>query len=363
MNGNINVKALKHSLTISDYKEIFKSLDIPAFSENSSQIIYWSGDKNKNPLAGSPKLYYYKDNGVITSYTGGYSTDIIGLVQKRFAILNQPSSFLDAIQFILTTTGKSQETYQRVVNNTHIYNWEDKLGKFLRIKKGESALKIYDSKILTSLSGSCNQWVNEGISLETQEKYHIGYYERLNATTIPVFGNNGELYGIRCRHWREDEIAMGKYRPLQLLDGSMYKFNSSDILYGMNYNRFNIEETKTAWLTESEKAVMKLDTFYGNQSCALGMFGKNLGINRRNQILKLGVNKIIYIPDNDASDLSKVEYDNWIKDVQKFAEQFKGYCSVEIVYDNLGLLNPKDNATDADFDTWLKLYENREVIE
>ena len=95
------------------------------------------------------------------------------------------------------------------------------------------------------------------------------------------------MVGLRCRHWREDEIEMGKYRPLQLLDGTIYKFNSNDILFGMNYNRFAIEEAKTVWLVESEKAVMKLDTYYGEKSCALGMFGKNLGLKRRNQILKL----------------------------------------------------------------------------
>lgn len=361
MNSNINIKTLKRSLVPSDYKAVEDALGLRRFSDSPIQTVFYNADAHKDQAKQKPKLYGYKDTHVYMSYTRGASMDIFGLVQAVKTTQGETCSFLDAVNFVLSSTGKSQDTYQRK-SKGYAYDWEDSLGKFLRIKRGESSLPTFSREILDQLpTFPCQQWIDEGISADTQEKFHIGWYPRLDATTIPVFDNEGELVGLRCRHWREDEIEMGKYRPLQLLDGTIYKFNTNDILFGMNYNRFAIEETKTVWLVESEKAVMKLDTFYGEKSCALGMFGKNLGLKRRNQILKLGVNKVIYIPDNDWIGNGDEEFKAWQDEVIKFAEQFKGYAEVEVVWDSLGLLGEKENATDGDRETWEKLFEEREV--
>ena len=361
--NNINIKALKHSLSQADYKLVEDALGLRRFGDTPTQTIFYNADAHKDTALQKPKLYGYKDTHVYMSYTRGVALDIFGLIQAVKTTSGEQCSFIDAVNFLLKATGKSQASYRQSDKPSNTYDWEDNLGKFLRIKRGESSLKIYDRIILDQLECCpCQQWIDEGISTDTQEKFHIGWYPRLDATTIPVFDNEGGLVGLRCRHWREDEIEMGKYRPLQLLDGTIYKFNSNDILFGMNYNRFAIEEAKTVWLVESEKAVMKLDTYYGEKSCALGMFGKNLGLKRRNQILKLGVNKVIYVPDNDWISKGDEEFKTWQDEVVKFSEQFKSYAEVEIVWDNLGLLGEKDNATDKDKETWEKLYETREII-
>ena len=193
-------------------------------------------------------------------------------------------------------------------------------------------------------------------------KYQIRYYERSQATAIPCFNRSGELIGIRCRHWRPDEIEQGKYRPLSLLDGTSYKFPTNQVFYGINYNAPEIERTSTAVLVEGEKTVLKFDTIYNEKSVALAMYGKNLGLQRRNQLIKLGVNKIIYVPDNDWIGKSQEDFDYWEQEVIRFGKQFGGYAQVEVVWDNLGLLNPKDNAMDGGKEVWEKLYENREKL-
>ena len=53
-------------------------------------------------------------------------------------------------------------------------------------------------------------------------------------------------------------------------------------------------------------------------------------------------------------------YQEWEDKVLRFCKQFDGYAKVEIVWDNLGLLEAKENATDKDEDTWWQLYEARE---
>lgn len=359
--NQINTKLLKSSLSLEDHKSVCKALGIPAFSENSKQIVYFTGDKNVNALNGSPKLYFYKDTGIYIGLTSATSYDIISLTQRRLALLKQPSSFIDAINFILSTTGREIDSVQRLTK-PHIYDWEASLGKFIRFRRTGTTLTTYDDTILSQLSQSIPQaWLDEGISEDTLVKYQIGYYERLNATTIPCRDKQGNLIGIRCRHWQPNEIEQGKYRPLILLDGvTSFKFPTNEVFFGINYNWPEIERTGKVMLVESEKAVMKLDTIYKEHNVALGMFGSNLGVKRRNELIKLGVNHVVYVPDNDWIGRGDEAYQEWEDKVVRFCKQFDGYAKVEIVWDNLGLLGAKENATDKDEDIWWKLYEARE---
>ena len=88
--NKIDVKLLKKNLTLAHHKQIMQALNIPAFSENKEQIIYFTGDRNKDALKGSPKLYFYKDSQIYFGYTSSRSYDIISLVQTRLALLNPP---------------------------------------------------------------------------------------------------------------------------------------------------------------------------------------------------------------------------------------------------------------------------------
>lgn len=359
--NQINIKLLKSSLTLEDHKNICKALGIPAFSENSKQIVYFTGDKHVNPYNGSPKLIFYKDTSIYMGFSAGMSYDIISLTQRRLSLLKQPSSFIDAINFILSVTGKEIDSVQRLTK-THVYDWQTDLEKFIRFRRTGTTLTTYDDTILSQLDQSIPQpWLDEGISEDTLIKYQIGYYDRLNATTIPCRDKQGNLIGIRCRHWQPDEIEQGKYRPLLLLDGvTSFKFPTNEVFFGINYNWPEIERTGKVMLVESEKAVMKLDTIYKEHNVALGMFGNNLGLKRRNELIKLGVNHVVYVPDNDWIGRGDETYQEWEDKVIRFCKQFGGYAKVEIVWDNLGLLEAKENATDKDEDTWWKLYDAKE---
>lgn len=359
--NQINTKLLKSSLTLEDHKSICKALGIPAFSENFKQIVYFTGDKHVNPYNGSAKLIFYKDTSIYMGFSAGMSYDIISLTQRRLSLLKQPSSFIDAINFILSVTGKEIDSVQRLTK-THVYDWQTDLEKFIRFRRTGTTLTTYDDTILSQLGQSIPQaWLDEGISEDTLVKYQIGYYERLNATTIPCRDKQGNLIGIRCRHWRPEEIEQGKYRPLLLLDGvTSFKFPTNEVFFGISYNWPEIERTGKVMLVESEKAVMKLDTIYKEHNVALGMFGNNLGLKRRNELIKLGVNHVVYVPDNDWIGRGDEAYQEWEDKVVRFCKQFDGYAKVEIVWDNLGLLGAKENATDKDEDIWWKLYEARE---
>lgn len=358
----IDAKKLKNRLTLNDYKKIMKALSIPIFAENSNIIIYWSGDKNKNALDGSPKLYLYCDTKIFVGYTSGASYDIFSLVQKRLNLLNQPCSFVDSINFILLVTGINSDSCVRITSK-HSYDWENDLGKYLRFKKTGLMLTIYDDKILNQLPTKYPlQWIDEGISIDSMEKYQIKYYERCNQTVIPCFDKMGNLIGIRVRNWHPDKLAQAKYIPLSLLNGTIYKFPTNQVLYGLNYNWINIEKTQSVTIVESEKAVLKHDTFYPNDSNCVAMYGSNLGIYRRNELLKLGVKNIFLVVDNDWIGENKEFYNQWEQKIKKQADVWKGYATVWLVWDNQDLLSPKDNALDKDKATYEKLLETKERI-
>ena len=361
--GKIDVKKLKKSLSLAHHKQIMQALGIPSYSENSTQIVYYTGDKNVDSYKGSPKLYFYKDTSIYVGMTAGRSYDIISLVQTRLALLKQPCSFLDACQFILDTTNINPDSISHVKKEGHVYDWSN-LERFIRVRKYGNQLSEYNRNIIDTLPPLYPQaWIDEGISEETMDKYQIRYYERCNQTVIPCFDDEARLVGVRVRNWDKDRVEQAKYMPLVTLDGQCYKFNTNQVFYGINYNKPEIERTGKVIIVESEKAVMKLDTYMGRHNIALGMYGSNLGIQRRNQLLKMGVNTVSYVVDNDFIGQDDAFFEQWREKIQHFIKLWDGFCRVEIVWDNLGLLGPKENATDRTKEIWEQLWENREIIE
>ena len=361
--SKIDVKKLKKSLSLAHHKQIMQALGIPAFSENKEQIIYYAGDRNKEALKGSPKLYFYKDSQIYFGYTSARSYDIIALVQTRLNLLGQTCSFLDACNWILEKTGLDPTKITKPLTNSHVYDWSE-LERFVRVRKYGNQLPEYNRNIIDTLPPLYPQtWIDEGISEETMTKYQIRYYERCNQTVIPCFDGEARLIGVRVRNWDKDRVEQAKYMPLITLGGQCYKFNTNQVFYGINYNKPEIERTGKVIIVESEKAVMKLDTYMGRHNIALGMYGSNLGIQRRNQLIKMGVNTVSYVVDNDFIGQDDEFFEQWREKIQHFIKLWDGFCRIEIVWDNLGLLGPKENATDRTKEVWEQLWKNREIIE
>ena len=364
MNNQINTKTLKSRLTTSDYEKLFKALNIPIYTKGYKYWTLYTACHNRDPYKGSPKLLWYFDTGMFQCLTGCSATfDIISLTQKRLALLSRPHTFHDAINFIIETTGLEVETVKRI-NKPTLCDWSG-LEKFVRFRSTGSTLELYDKSILDQLNHSVpQQWLDEGISLETMVKYQIGYYDRLDATTIPCFAQDGSLIGIRCRHWRPDEIEAGKYRPLCLLDGTSYKFPTNNVFFGINWNWGEIERTGHVILAEGEKSVMKADSMWGEKNNVLALYGGNLGLQRRNQLIKLGANHVTIALDSDFHEIGDEEYDKFEKKVLAMSKLFKGYAKVDCVYNNVNLPNAyKASPFDFDEATYNIMWKNREVVE
>jgi hypothetical protein len=359
----MDVKKLKKMLTLSHYDIILRELGIPIFSKSNTEWRCWSGEKNRNPMDGSPALVFFPDTKIFIGYTSSRSYDCISLVQTRLNLLGQTCSFLDACNWILEKTGLDPTKITKPFTNNHVYDWSE-LERFVRVRKYGNQLPEYNRNIINTLPPLYPQaWIDEGISEETMAKYQIRYYERCNQTVIPCFDDEARLIGVRVRNWDKDRVEQAKYMPLITLDGQCYKFNTNQVFYGINYNKPEIERTGKVIIVESEKAVMKLDTYMGRHNIALAMYGSNLGIQRRNQLIKMGVNTVSYVVDNDFIGQDDEFFEQWREKIQHFIKLWDGFCRIEIVWDNLGLLGPKENAIDRTKEIWEQLWENREIIE
>lgn len=361
--AKVDVKKLKKMLTLSHYDTILRELGIPIFSKSNTEWRCFSGDRHKNSYDGGTNLVFYLDTKIFTSFSAGRSYDCISLVQTRLNLIGQTCSFLDACNWILEKTGLDPTKITKPLTNNHVYDWSE-LERFVRVRKYGNQLPEYSRNIIDTLPPLYPQaWIDEGISEKTMAKYQIRYYERCNQTVIPCFDSEARLIGVRVRNWDKDRVEQAKYMPLITLDGQCYKFNTNQVFYGINYNKPEIERTGKVIIVESEKAVMKLDTYMGRHNIALGMYGSNLGIQRRNQLIKMGVNTVSYVVDNDFIGQDDDFFEKWRKKIQHFIKLWDGFCRIEIVWDNLGLLGPKENATDRTKEVWEQLWENREIIE
>lgn len=361
--AKVDVKKLKKMLTLAHYDLILRELGIPIFSKSNTEWRCYSGDRHKNPFDGSPSLIFYPDTKIFQGYSAGRAYDAIALVQTRLNLLGQTCSFIDACNWILEKTGLDTTKITKPLTNNRVYDWSE-LERFVRVRKYGNQLPEYNRNIINTLPPLYPQaWIDEDISEETMAKYQIRYYERCNQTVIPCFDAEARLIGVRVRNWDKDRVEQAKYMPLITLDGRCYKFNTNQVFYGINYNKPEIERTGKVIIVESEKAVMKLDTYMGRHNIALGMYGSNLGIQRRNQLIKMGVNTVSYVVDNDFIGQDDEFFEQWREKIQHFIKLWDGFCRIEIVWDNLGLLGPKENATDRTKEIWEQLWENREIIE
>lgn len=359
----INTKAFKAKLTQNDIDKVLKALGIPVFSKGATYRLY-TGCHHKNPYDGGKNLIFYPKTGCFQCCSQcGATFDVIALTQKRLALENKPSDFMSAVKFIADVVGMEIGEIERK-SSPDICDWHKGLDKFIRIKHGESSLQIYDSNILNQLDDFYPQsWIDEGITADTMEKYGIRWYDRTSQICIPCRDEVGNLIGIRCRNTDAEMVANAKYIPLTLLDGKTLKFPTNSVFYNINYAKEFIEKKKEVFLFEGEKSCMLFDQITGGENNSLALYGSNIGLRRKMDLMKMGVERVILCLDSDFHEYGDSDYDRFEKNILKQAEQFRSLCKVDIVYNNIGLKDfYKCSPVDKGVDVWNKLYQNREAI-
>ena len=362
----MDARKILDNLTLDDYEHIFISLGVEEITKTDKYWMLPTLCHNLDISEASKKLYFYIDTKTTYCFTECQkSRDIVDLISARWELEGKSGyGFVDIIKYICEVCGIDINES----NTRHIINqpsWKKRLSVYQVAKKSQYLGKRYDKNILNHfLSYHPQTFIDDGISEETMNKFGVAFYAPSKQITIPVYDLDGELVGIHCRNLDANKVAKGyKWIPLKLKCGLDYRFKTNEILYGLNMNLPYIKHTKQIQLFESPKAVLQMDTMFDNQTSAVAMFGMNLGLRRRNQIIETGISEVIIGIDKDYESEDSQEFEAYIRNVQKIAKMFKGYCKCSVLYDRMGLLGYKDAPTDKGIEVYKTLYKERVVVD
>lgn len=368
-------KQVIDSLTLKDYEDLIIKTGGIIKQKNNTKWILMTYCHNKDPLQGSPKLEFYLRTKTFYCFSGcQQSYNIITLLQQRFKILGEKKNRVEVLKYIIDTCELNidLENVEIKEKSNDICDWQSILSKYTRYKNSYNELKPYDKSILNGFPKLYHKdWLDYGITEETMEKYNIRYYPYRNQIVIPCYNKGGDLIGIRVRNM--DKIALNegcaKYFPLEILDGSMFKFQTNLVFYGENYNLEEIKRTGVCWLVESEKSVLKFDSWFHENNVSLGLYGSNLGKKRFEFLIKLGLSELVIMLDSDFhtiydenNELTK-DYIEFEDKVLKMAKPFKPYIGkISVCFNNQGHEGYKFSPCDFTREQFDILYKNREEI-
>lgn len=360
----LDKEKIKQSLTTEDIHLILKDLGSkePLLDREGNPIfstVCHGGHKNK--------LYYYNDSKMFHCYTTcSTSMDVFELVVRAKKQQGYECSFPQSVQYVAAITGKSF-TLNKILdgNSEKIDDW-NWINKFNR-KKTEIVMPTYDENVLdVFLNLPHEEWLKEGISYETLQKYEIGYYIREDKISIPHRSIKGELCGLRGRAMRQEDIDNGrKYMPLTI-QNVLYNHPTLANLYGLQITKLGVQRYKKALIFEGEKSVLKCQDYYGDDNFTVACCSSNLSNYHRDILLSLGVEEVFIAFDKfrekkpeESEELYQSRIIEYQERLIKLAQKFSPFVRVYVLWDSEGLLGYKDSPADKGKEVLEQLMKNK----
>lgn len=273
----------------------------------------------------------------------GNNSDIITLVQY-----NKNMSFIEAIKYIhkildLPFEFKKAtqpikkfdplEIFKRVASRKKIINVDD--------------IQVLEDKLLQDYIPMLHiDWVKQGITERTREKFGLAYSYRHKRVVIPMrYWLTGELLGFNQRTTVEnyDKFNIKKY----FITPTYPKHLN---LYGLYENYDSIQKAGYVVIAESEKSVLKRDSL--GDSTVVALSGKTISDEQVRILMGLNVEIVIGL-DKDVD----------INEVRHICEKFKNVRKTSYIYDFMGFLESKDAPMDACNKNYQFLFDNRIVYD
>lgn len=284
-------------------------------------------------------IVVYKNEYIsCTNYTrqitkNGRSADIFDLVAYA-----ENCSFAEAMKFVCNVIGVDYygeredlpESLQIIKLLKSMSSGED--------SEDDTPIKPISEKILTYYLPYGNKmFEDDGISLEVQQEFEIGYCPCTNYVTIPIRDSLGALVGVKGRYFGEPDEFHSKYTFLE-------KTNKSRIIYGYWQNRDYIKNSKFVYIVESEKAVQQLATIGYRNAVSTG--GKTISKYQVELIIRTGCTPI-FAYDEDVK----------MDELKEIANMFVDGIPVYAIIDKDNILDSKESPSD-DSEKWRYLVKN-----
>lgn len=333
-------------LTEQDIIRIMETLGAKNYKMTNEAIIFQTichgGD--------SMKLYYYKDNHFFFCYTECGGMSVFKMIENTYKARGIEYDWYNDV-YLLITNGKRKEGLQTEKR-------ELLKDKYERIRR-ERQLEIYPKGVLDVFEKIYpSQWLTEGISKETMDKFDIRFSISQNKIIIPHYNENGELIGIRGRALNTWEVEnIGKYMPVQI-EQKWYKHPLSLNLYGLNQTKENIKKSGYVCLFEGEKSVLIMDGFK-RLNCGVAVCGSSINKYQIDILLQTCAPKEFIICFDKEEEGTNDKYFNKLK---KMGEKYSNYGDFSFVYDFHNRLRMKESPVDRGEDIFNQLLRERVKI-
>lgn len=340
----MDIQELKEQIIVNEkIEEVLSELGMHSIKEHDE---YFScgmpdGDRQNSTIV-------YKDNLYVDAHTRNIkdkygASDIISLVT-----FVKGSYLSESIKWLCDICGLNY--YQSNEVQSGALQWINAMWKVHKDggSEEEEYIEPLDEKILRYFGRYGNAlFEKDGISLETQWRFGLGFDLKYHMITIPIWDEIGTLCGIKGR-LHKDKIE--EYESKYFYIAPCAK---TSILYGLDKTKKYIKEANECIVVESEKAVMQL--WSRGIKNAVAISGHKLS---KVQVKKLThLNVPITLAFDEGCELGKdgkVDREYYPKEFNKFLESQTVYC----IYDKRkNILNSKESPSDNP-EKWELLYKN-----
>ena len=230
------------------------------------------------------------------------------------------NTVLDLINYLIKIKNASfKDVMNAIKQELHldsIYNYKKRVGLFNglydRISRNNSDIEVttYPEEILKQYGNTpCLLWLADGISLETQRKWGVGYCVESQRITLPIRTSSSELMGIKGRCNYEPDEYEAKYLYLTP------SCPMSQTLFGYSENYSSLYENDVL-VVESEKSVLKLDSWQYNNAVAIG--SNSLSPTQAKLLLSLNPKSVTFLLDKSLP----------LENTKRNAELLKTFCTM-----------------------------------
>ena len=281
---------------------------------------------------------YENDNLSVTNYTrqmaqNKRSTDIFDLI-----MYTRDCTFPEALKFVCNEFGldyyaehaEMPESLQilqllREMATNHAQEDHTPLQPI-----SEDVLKYY-------INCGNKMFEDDGIALDVQHEFEIGYDAATNYITIPLRDSIGTLVGIKGRFFGAPDEWHTKYTHIE-------KCAKSKLLYGYWQNREYIHNSSVLFVLEAEKSVLQLASIGVRNAVAIG--SKTISKTQVELITRTGCTPIFAFDKDVLCD-----------ELESIASMFMDGIQVRAIIDKDDILNDKESPSDNSM-KWAKLIQN-----
>lgn len=305
---------------------------------------------NEDPEEASQKLYYYKNSHMFYCFTEDGPMSIFKFLRNYYETRSIVYDWYnDILQVILNC---SVQAYN--APDAYKSQRDDYIARKVRRK-----LPTYPPGILDVFTHYYPvEWLQDSITQSSMDKYNILYSISQNKIIIPHYDVDGDLVGIRGRALNKQEIeAFGKYAPVQI-EGKWYSHPLSLNLYGLNWNKDNIRNSRNCFIFESEKSVMQVESFNG-RNCAVACCGSNINKYQIDLLMRYcAPREIVVCFDNEEKDGE----DKYFIKLWNMCKKYTTYCNMSFIYDRNNITKKKDSPSDNGEEIFAKLLKERVMV-